>query len=100
MSADVDVVLAALRREAITWDEQAAGIRQVAQAAGRLRLSTLESGVFALMRDAHADAVDHVVGRCTEGGAAMSDVAAALRTVAEAYERRDAAVADRVTGTF
>ncbi|WP_236121433.1 type VII secretion target [Cellulomonas palmilytica] len=104
MSADpdvrLDVVLGALRREATTWDEQAAAVRLVADAAGRLSLSTLESGVFALMHGAHADAVEHVVGRCREGGEAMADVATALRTTADAYERRDAAVAELVAGTF
>jgi len=100
MSSDVEVVLDALRREAAVWDEQADTVRDVAQAADRLHLSRFQAGVFQLLHDAHRDAVDHVTQRCREGAAALTDVADALRATADAYERGDAAVAERVTGTF
>ena len=98
--ADLDVVLAVLRQEAATWDEQAATLGEVARAAERLRLSALQAGVFAVMHDAHGEAVEHVARRCREGEAATSDVATTLRVAADAYERRDADVAEHVAGAF
>jgi len=98
--AEVDVVLQALRHEAGTWDEQGEVLAAVAATVESTQLSALQAGVFVVMRDAYSDAVEHVASRCREGSAEMTEIAAALRANATAYERRDEEVSSHVGGAY
>lgn len=98
--SEVDVVTSALRSEARTWDTEADAIGQVAASVEGLRLTYLTAGIFALVVSDHEAAVDQVAARCREGATAMRDIATALRGNAQAYEDRDADVAEHVAGAY
>lgn len=98
--SEIDVVTSALRSEAQTWDAEADAIGQVAASVEGLRLNYLTAGIFALVVADHEAAVDQVAARCREGATAMRDIATALRANAQAYDDRDADVADHVDGAY
>jgi len=98
--SDIDVVTRALRAEAGTWDAEGAALAQVAGSVQGLRLNYLTAGIFALIVSEYEAAVDQVEARCREGASAMSDIATALRTNAQAYDDRDADVSQHVAGVY
>ena len=97
---DIDVVTAALRSEAQTWDTEADAIGQVGSSVEGLRLNHLTAGIFALVVSDYEAAVDQVGARCREGATAMRGIATALRANAQAYDDRDADVAEHVAGAY
>ncbi|MBP2476626.1 hypothetical protein JOF53_005498 [Crossiella equi] len=91
-SADqIRAATAALRNEAGVWEVQAAEMDKIVSSVEAMRLNRIQAGVFQLVYDAYIDVVDQVVGRSTEGGGRMREVANTLRQVADTYEREEAA---------
>jgi hypothetical protein len=52
-----------------------------------LRMNRIEAGMFQVFVGAYQSAVDQVIARSTEGGTAMTAIAATLTGVANAYQR-------------
>ncbi|MCU1431423.1 MAG: hypothetical protein JWP95_528 [Actinotalea sp.] len=100
MGAEIEVVTAALRSEAATWEEQSGALTTIASQAEALRLSYLQAGIFMPIVESYESAVNQVSDRCTEGSQRMADIAAALRRNADAYDRRDEAVAESVDNAY
>lgn len=98
--SEVTVVTDALRAEAVVWDEQSSTIGTVAAAVGPLRLNRLQAGLFQAVVDEYAAICDKVQDRCLEGRTRMADIATALRLNADAYDRRDADVAESVDNAY
>lgn len=91
---EVEVVVEALRSEAITWDENSGVVGQISSDVESLRMSRLQAGIFQIMVTAYNDAVDVVQSRCSEGTTNLADIATALRANADAYENQELEVTD------
>lgn len=84
---EFDVGIKALRDDVGIWDEQSGRMKQIADDADGLRMDRLEAGIFQIFLTAYREAVGQVVGRATEGSAAMAAVGTTLANVATAYQQ-------------
>jgi hypothetical protein len=98
--SEVFVVTEALRKEAVTWDEQAVLIRSAATRAGALRLTRLTAGIFNLIVTEYEATIDAVTARCLEGEREMTAIASALLRNADAYDRGDVEVSKHVADAY
>ena len=96
----VEVSTGALRAEAVTWEEQAAVMRQVAVHANGLRLNHVTAGIFTTIVNAYEGAVDFVSERSAEGDLRMAEVGKELRRQANEYDRSDEDVAVSFDGKY
>jgi hypothetical protein len=97
---EIIVVTDALRAEAVVWDDQSAVVGAVSAAVDPLRLNRLRAGLFQGIVDEYAAVCDKVEDRCAEGKRRMAEIASALRLNADAYDRRDADVAENVDNAY
>ena len=81
----------ALRQEASVWDGNADRLRLLLTKVDALRVNYLSAGMFAILVDAYSDLIDVVSGRCREGAQSATDIATALRRVADVYDAEEAA---------
>jgi hypothetical protein len=85
----VTVATNALRTEAGEWDRQSAAMGETLSKVVGMELGRVEAGLFQLIVAPYNEVVHHVSERCREGQAAMTEVAATLRTVADRYDEED-----------
>jgi hypothetical protein len=85
----VVVATDALRREANDWDHQSVAVAAISQKVTGLELGRVEAGLFQLIVSPYNEVVATVADRCREGQAAITEVAATLRIVADTYEEED-----------
>jgi hypothetical protein len=91
----VTVVTGALRAEAGEWDRQATVMAGLARKVAAMELGRAEAGLFQLVVAPYNEVVAHVAARCGEGRDEMTEVATALRTVADRYDEEDRDAARR-----
>jgi hypothetical protein len=97
---NVTVATAAIRQEATTWDEQSVKLQALQAKVEGLRLSGLEAGIFGSMVRAYTQVVNVVSGRCGEGAQRTSEIASALRQVADIYDAEEEGNVHRLTGLY
>jgi hypothetical protein len=91
----IDVITAALRQEAGTWDGEAAEMGKIGPKAEGLRFNH-DSVLFQMIFDACGEVIDQVIARSNEGQQRMTEVGSTLRTVADKYDEVEAANAERL----
>lgn len=87
----IRVATEALRTEAGVWDTQAAQMNRIGPTAEGLRLNRIEAGLFQVIFDTYGQVIEQVIGRANEGGQRMTEIATTLRSVADTYDREEAA---------
>ena len=92
---DVGVATNVLRGEATEWDTESGQLAALATKTSAMECGRLEAGIFQLMIGPYNALVQLVTERGQEGATAMTDIATALRQVADAYDAEDHAAADR-----
>lgn len=96
----VTVATGALRTEAVEWEHQSTAIAVVANKVAGMQLGRVEAGLFQLIVSPYNDIVEHVSQRCREGQAAMNEVAATLRKVADTYDEEDRANEHKIRNIY
>jgi hypothetical protein len=89
MSPPLAVITSTLRGEADVWSAQSGVLGGLTTKAEGLELTRLEAGVFQLFVGAYNDAAGQVTARCGEGKQRMNEIAAALRQVADRYDKSE-----------
>lgn len=97
---NVAVATDALRQEATIWTDQSDTLQLIKGKVEGLRMTGLEAGMFILMVDAYTQVVDVVIGRCSEGVQRTSEIASALRQVADVYDTEEKSNVHRMTGLY
>lgn len=90
-SEQITVATRALRTEAGVWDEESAEMAGIGPKGEGLRLNRVEAGLFQVVFDAYGQVIDQVIARSNEGAERMSEIATTLRSVADTYDREEAA---------
>jgi hypothetical protein len=85
----VEVCTTALRAEAASWDRQSDRLAGIAVRADGLHWGRIEAGIFQVVVSTYDSVVDWVAARCGEGRRRTSDIATALRDVANGYDATD-----------
>lgn len=96
----VTVATNALRTEANEWDQQSTEIAAIASKVEGMELGRVEAGLFQLIVSPYNEIVEHVKQRCREGEAAMTEVAATLRKVADTYDEEDRNNAHKIANLY
>jgi len=86
----IKVIIAALRKEAETWDKEAAEMGKIGPKAEGLRFNRHDSVLFQMIFDACDEVIDQVIARSNEGKQRMTEVGSTLRAVADKYEQVEA----------
>jgi hypothetical protein len=92
----VAVATGVLRTEAGQWDAQSATMSGLSAKVAAMELGRVEAGLFQVMVSSYNEIVSVVQARCQEAGAAMTEVGATLRTVADTYDAEDLNSAHRI----
>ncbi len=97
---EVSVATNALRTEAGEWEEQAGRLGTLSGNAAGMKFGRLEAGLFQMLVTSYNNIISAVSARCTEGAAAMTEIATTLRNAADTYEAEDEAGAHRISGIY
>ena len=99
----VKAAIGALRKDASTWDEGAAELRDAAGAAGQLQLSALHFSYLADqlgLTETYQQLQIRLYRLLNEGADNLNELAAALRAAADGYEQDEANTVHRMTGIY
>ena len=100
----VTVATNSLRFEAGEWDSQSAAIGALGSKVAAMEFGRLEAGLFQLLVGPYNDVIHAVAARCRarcrEGAAAMTEIAATLRSVADTYDEEDEASMHRIKNVY
>lgn len=88
---EITAATTALRNEAGVWDTESTELGKISPAVEALRLPRVEAGLFQVVFSAYEEVVNQVIARAGEGTTATQDVADTLRSVADTYDREEAA---------
>ncbi|MGW4898667.1 hypothetical protein ACWEQL_41510 [Kitasatospora sp. NPDC004240] len=78
-----------IRKDAKIWDEQSEELAKISTKAASTSMNRLESGIFQLVTGPYGQLVTLVSTRCKQGSAATSEIAQALRRIADTYDRHE-----------
>ncbi|OLR91428.1 hypothetical protein [Actinokineospora bangkokensis] len=99
-SEQITTAIQALRTEAGVWDTESAEVGRMPPMAEKLKLDRVEAGLFQVVFDAYKQVIDQVIARTTEGAAQTAEIAKTLRSVADTYEREEAANVHRLNNIY
>jgi hypothetical protein len=99
-AAAVSVATKALRDEATIWDTQSKTLGEIGPKVEDLRMTRVEAGLFQVIYGEYHKAIDLVKARTEEGVKETTEVANTLRTVADTYDREDAAGEHRMRNVY
>lgn len=86
---DILVATQALRTQATVWNGQAGEMSALSTKVKAMDITRLEAGIFQLFIGNYNTLVDELTQRCSEGNAAMNEVAGTLRQVADTYDEEE-----------
>lgn len=86
---DILVATQALRTQATVWNGQAGEMSALSAKVKAMDITRLEAGIFQLFIGNYNTLVDELTQRCSEGNAAMNEVAGTLRQVADTYDEEE-----------
>jgi hypothetical protein len=88
----IAVATAALRTEAIVWDNQSQRLNEITVSANALRITGYDdTTLFDRVLTAYSHVVDVVTARCTEGSQRTGEIGSRLRQVATVYDTEEQA---------
>lgn len=96
----VRVITEALRKEATVWDDEATNMGKIAPHVEGLRLNRIQAGLFQVIFNTYGEVIDQVIARSNEGKQRMTEVGSTLRSVADTYDRQEAATTHNLRNVY